>query len=94
MSALGKKQTSEDVKAMSALPPKADITKCDWNVRYVPKADIQEFATCIRLNLDYGTADCCLYNAAHGIRRNRLRVAHEPIHRRSEVQNTFSRLNN
>ena len=49
---------------MSALPPKADITKCDWNVRYVPKADIQEFATCIRLNLDYGTADCWLYNAA------------------------------
>ena len=40
MSALGQKQTSEDVKAMSALPPKADITKCDWNVRYVPKADI------------------------------------------------------
>ena len=36
------------------------------------KADIQEFATCIRLNPDHGTADCWLYNAAHGIRRNRV----------------------
>jgi hypothetical protein len=25
---------------MSALPPKADIAVCDWNVRFVPKADI------------------------------------------------------
>jgi len=57
---------------MSALPPKADITKCDWNVRYVPKADIQEFATCIRLNPNYGTAGCWLYNAATGIRSNRV----------------------
>jgi hypothetical protein len=25
--------------AMSALPPKADIVGCDWDVRFVPKAD-------------------------------------------------------
>ena len=25
---------------MSALPPKADIAECDWNVCFVPKADI------------------------------------------------------
>jgi hypothetical protein len=25
---------------MSALPPKADIAENDWNVRFVPKADI------------------------------------------------------
>jgi len=41
MSALGQKQTSRHVRKMSALPPKADIAECDWNVRFVPKADIQ-----------------------------------------------------
>jgi hypothetical protein len=25
---------------MSALPPIADIAECNWDVRYVPKADI------------------------------------------------------
>jgi hypothetical protein len=25
---------------MSALPPKADIAACHWDVRFVPKADI------------------------------------------------------
>jgi hypothetical protein len=39
-SALGQKQTSEDVKAMSALPPKADIRQGNRDVRFVPKADI------------------------------------------------------
>jgi hypothetical protein len=29
---------------MSALPPKADIVKRCWNVRFVPTADIQAFA--------------------------------------------------
>jgi hypothetical protein len=51
---------------MSALRPKADIRERDGDVRFVPKADIQEYATCIRLNPDYGTADCWLYNAAQG----------------------------
>jgi hypothetical protein len=36
MSALGQKQTSRSEIAMSALPPKADIAECDWNVRFVP----------------------------------------------------------
>ena len=40
MSALGQKQTSRRVLPMSALPPKADIAKCDHHVRFVPKADI------------------------------------------------------
>jgi hypothetical protein len=40
MSALGQKQTSEDVKAMSALPPKADVRQGNCDVRFVPKADI------------------------------------------------------
>jgi hypothetical protein len=40
-SALGQKQTSECVRAMSALPPKADIAEGDHHVRFVPKADIR-----------------------------------------------------
>jgi len=42
MSALGQKQTSAHVRVMSALPPKADITDHDWDVRFVPKADIDD----------------------------------------------------
>ena len=64
MSALGQKLTSVRVHRMSALPPKADIAERDRHVRFVPIADIQEFATRIRLNPDYDTADCWLYNAA------------------------------
>jgi hypothetical protein len=40
MSALGQEQTFRSVRAMSALPPKADITAAQTNVRFVPKADI------------------------------------------------------
>ena len=40
MSALGQKQTWEKVRLMSALPPKADIRQCSYDVRFVPKADI------------------------------------------------------
>ena len=40
MSALGQKRTLEYVRAMSALPPKADIGTQSWNVRFVPKATI------------------------------------------------------
>jgi hypothetical protein len=36
----GIQQTFRDVCVTSALPPKADITECDWNVRYGPEADI------------------------------------------------------
>jgi len=40
MSALGQKQTFGLRNMMSALPPKADIAERDWDVRFVPKADI------------------------------------------------------
>jgi hypothetical protein len=40
MSALGQKQTFAPQKVMSALPPKADISRHDRHVRFVPKADI------------------------------------------------------
>jgi hypothetical protein len=34
--ALGQKQTLSDISAMSALPPKADITGSALDVRFVP----------------------------------------------------------
>jgi hypothetical protein len=40
MSALGQKQTWHSKIAMSALPPKADIRERNWDVRFVPKADM------------------------------------------------------
>ena len=40
MSALGQKQTCGQFIAMSALPPKADIDRRDWDVRFVPKGDV------------------------------------------------------
>ena len=40
MSALGQKRTLECIRAMSALPPKADIGTQPRNVCFVPKADI------------------------------------------------------
>jgi len=43
MSALGQKRTSPHVRAMSALPPKADIVGRNSDVRFVPKADIHRF---------------------------------------------------
>jgi hypothetical protein len=41
MSALGQKQTFALQKAMSALPPKADMCDAIAHVRFVPKADIE-----------------------------------------------------
>ena len=40
MSALGHKRTSKHVRAMSALPPIADMVQHNRDVRFVPKADI------------------------------------------------------
>jgi hypothetical protein len=40
MSALGHKRTLRRVRAMSALPPKADMDRACGDVRFVPKADI------------------------------------------------------
>jgi hypothetical protein len=47
MSALGHKRTFGKVRLMSALPPKADISRALGDVRYVPKADYapQQIAT-------------------------------------------------
>jgi hypothetical protein len=42
MSALGQKRTSGTEIVMSALPPKADIAEYDWDVRFVPKAEIRQ----------------------------------------------------
>jgi hypothetical protein len=42
MSALGQKQTSGDVRVMSALPPIADIADSDSDVRFVP-SDTRRF---------------------------------------------------
>jgi len=35
MSALGQKRTLTRLVDMSALPPKADIADCNWDVRFV-----------------------------------------------------------
>jgi hypothetical protein len=40
MSALGQKRTLTTNRAMSALPPKADMVRHSSDVRFVPKADI------------------------------------------------------
>ena len=45
MSALGHKRTFRSAIAMSALPPKADITEHCGHVRFVPKADISREIT-------------------------------------------------
>ena len=45
MSALGQKQTSHQVRVMSALPAKADIAGRDWDVRFGPIGDIRSAAT-------------------------------------------------
>jgi hypothetical protein len=42
MSALGHKRTLKSLHLMSALPPKADIAKRRWDVRFVPEGDIRE----------------------------------------------------
>ena len=47
MSALGQKQTSERIRAMSALPPKADIRANDQEVCLVPKSEIKQTASLI-----------------------------------------------
>src|SRR5262249_10195354 len=43
---------------MSALHPKADIHRCDYDVRFVPKADIQRFALRGRLYRLYHLLNC------------------------------------
>ena len=38
---MGQKQTSESDQIMSALPPKADVEKYRWHVRFVPIAVLE-----------------------------------------------------
>jgi hypothetical protein len=47
MSALGQKQTLHWSNLMSALPPKADIRQHDFDVRFVPLADIGKVFTAV-----------------------------------------------
>src|SRR5215831_10633306 len=42
MSALGQERTSPVHLAMSALPPKADIERHDWHVRFVPYPEVDD----------------------------------------------------
>jgi hypothetical protein len=42
MSVLGQKRTLRLVDPMSALPPKADIAERNWDVRFVPIADVDQ----------------------------------------------------
>jgi hypothetical protein len=42
MSALGQKRTLEQVRVMSALPPKADINPRHQEIRFVPKGEIEQ----------------------------------------------------
>jgi len=50
MSALGQKQTFRNVRAMSAIPPKADIRQRNCDVRFGPNADIAKSAfSCFRI---------------------------------------------
>jgi hypothetical protein len=54
MSALGQKQTCGSEVTMSALPPKADIPRRECDVRYVPKADIDECMGHVRFSFESG----------------------------------------
>ena len=49
-SALGQKQTLRQVRAMSALPPIADICGATVHVCYGPEADIREYRSQMSLN--------------------------------------------
>src|SRR5262250_3194513 len=65
MSALGQKRTFSSGRAMSRLPPKADIVDHDWDVRFVPKADILR---CGR-DLRYSVTSSAMASSVCGILR-------------------------
>jgi hypothetical protein len=58
MSALGRKRTSQHTRAMSALPPKADIGTQPRNVRFVPKAEVASFTRSPRPRLRTARVGC------------------------------------
>jgi len=76
MSALGQKQTSAHLGAMSALPPKADIGTHSRDVCFVPKADI-----CTAANSRYRTIPSYLRPAAPlGIASKRVGASNAASH--------------
>jgi hypothetical protein len=54
MSALGQKQTWRREIVMSALPPKADITERQLDVRFVPITDIGQCCADVRFTFNSG----------------------------------------
>jgi hypothetical protein len=64
MSALGQKQTFEGVRAMSALPPKADIGTRSRDVRFVPKADIKSIFGGIRAGPFFASKEARTWSAS------------------------------
>ena len=48
MSALGQQRTFRVVRAMSALPPKAEIAQCRLDVHFVPEAEVAVILRSIR----------------------------------------------
>jgi hypothetical protein len=69
MSALGQKQTLDWRPLMSALPPKADITGRQWDVRFVPKAAhaLQQSRPVISTHCE---KDVLCHSRLHGILRD------------------------
>ena len=61
MSALSQKRTLGHVRAMSALPPKADIGTQPPDVRFVPKADVNHES--LNSARQYDHRDNCRQNA-------------------------------
>jgi hypothetical protein len=45
MSDTGQKRTSQQISGMSALPPKADIRRRGYHVRFVPKPEVGHYST-------------------------------------------------
>jgi len=62
MSALGQKRTQRHQGAMSALPPKADIERHSWHVRFVPIAT------------ERSAANTSLFDHLFGAREQRRRI--------------------
>jgi hypothetical protein len=59
MSALGQKQTSDCRLSMSAIPPKADISEREYDVRFVPCVDGSGLARTI-FTLQLGSVRPCV----------------------------------
>jgi hypothetical protein len=64
MSALGQKQTFKGLRAMSALPPKADIGWVPSDVRSVPKADIKAAVVGITVVLSFASKGARTWSAS------------------------------